>query len=168
MANFASVVDDDIDYVNLDHVAKVVSSGGFHLLMTADEIVLGSVTSLAGFLTRQIVPAAVGQLATIITVGSGGPGERPSYVWSEQVPIVAWSIEREDKRMSHPAHPYSARPIIAGAVSIFQTVLVEWPDGHLDDPGKRAYASLDDAKADILIEAQRFWDESRDKQGQEG
>lgn len=49
MANFASVVDDDIDYVNLDHVAKVVSSGGFHLLMTADEIVLGSVTSLAGF-----------------------------------------------------------------------------------------------------------------------
>jgi hypothetical protein len=53
----------------------------------------------------------------------------------------------------------NACPIVAGYRSSNESVLIELPDGKLDDPeGGGTYDSLDKAKTSLLTWAQHKWD----------
>lgn len=133
-------------YVNLDHVATVVPDGHHYLLKAADGTVLGKISNLRDIPVWEMVPAAAGQVATVITVYDFD--SQPPDVEIKRLPVVAWRIERDGM---NDDHSYTAHPIIAGwGVADNQAVLVERPDGQLDDCDDGTYASLDAAKAAIV------------------
>lgn len=143
--------------VNLDHIARVKFNGrdGYSLLdrngEPLGEVEDGEDTTLS----LTIIPAAAGVFATVVSCDFHR-SERPTEddIWADRVPVVAWSIEISG--MNH-----TATPITAGAVADEDHVLIEWPDGKLDETHNAIYENLDKAKASILRHAQNQWDISK-------
>jgi hypothetical protein len=68
MAEFIYVLDDDTDYVNLDHVTRMCRTrdGEFLLLKSVDGTTLGKIG--AELPTGKVIPAAPGHVATVIWI----------------------------------------------------------------------------------------------------
>lgn len=151
MTKFIPVLDDELDHVNLAHVAFVKPArDGVHLY-GADGKYLGKTRQEIP--TDTIVPALPGCFAWVVQVRSEGLDIRPTRVEATRVMVVAWRIDSCD---------YLASPITAGLLAN-NTTFVELPNGHLERCGVDAYATVEDAKADILDCAQRGWDRNQEK-----
>jgi hypothetical protein len=142
-------------WINLDCVAEIEEGegkNGFTCLEFSDangrRVGCKSLKSLRDLrmLLGDVLPAAAGAVATVITVPT--EGERPTEVLAEWVPIAAWCV------IDGQAEPILVQePIDEEAV-----VLIEGPDGVLRDGVASVYPNLDAAKAAILADAQEDWD----------
>jgi hypothetical protein len=92
-----------------------------------------------------VVPAAAGAVATVVHICF--LDERPTEgdFWIDRQPIVAWRL----------TDTYAV-PVIPDGSS--GTILIEQPDGQLQELAGATYDNLDDAKAKILRTAQDEWD----------
>ena len=143
---------EDFGYVNLAHVAKVrtnpagkqvlLDAGGGSLGVARDEV------TNSGTLI-----AAAGMFATVVYVGNK-PKVRPvdDDVFVERYPIVAWRIRGDDEFAD-------AYPVLPGSNGVENaTVLIELPDGKLDEPHSGTYNNIEEAKTTFLERAQNGWD----------
>jgi hypothetical protein len=152
MAEFVET--EDFNYVNLAHVVKVrTNTAGKQVLLDADGGSLGvardEVTN-----SGTLVAAAAGMFATVVYVGNK-PKVRPvdDDVFVERYPIVAWRIRGTNESDE------SAYPVLAGVQGASNaTVLIELPDGKLDEPHSGTYNNIEEAKTTFLERAQNGWD----------
>jgi hypothetical protein len=105
-------------------------------------------TDIDEWLDSELVPAAAGQEAIIVTTWSDG--SEPS-VAVERIGVVAWGISR-----------MAALPVIAGdAPSSNQVVLILHPDGRVADPFNQEWPSIDEVRVEFQKTTQAEWKEKQ-------
>lgn len=148
-------------YVNLAHVVRMVPVGNpktdwvpYNLELVNHEHVITRHPFTPAKLERllaTLVPATAGQKAVVIAYGGGDRiNDRPTEVWEDWYPVVAWRIDESGW----------ALPILPADASEASNcrVLIEKPDGGFIDPLMAEYVDLADAKKRILEEVQTDWD----------
>jgi hypothetical protein len=155
----------DRGFVNLDHVAVIrrlrlqESAGQREVIcrfIGAREELLGETKSggygdLDGVL-GELVPAAAGSYAYLVTVASADENERPSDVWCQRSPIIAWHIEIFFGSKL-------VEPVFAMQPAKDEIVILPCGDGRMMIPdGFAVYDDLEAAKTSLLEDAQASWD----------
>jgi hypothetical protein len=155
------------DLVNLDHVARVRlqhddKGRWVTRLYDAEGGTLGDAEQDVRLLTSPVVAAAPGTVAVIITICGVDPDGRPDRVKTETVPIVAWRVTGS----VHDPAIELAHPVFVEEPADNQLCFISMPDGRLvntslNPPLPSFFADIDKAKAGVLAQAQRDWDDDR-------
>lgn len=112
--------------------------------------------------SSMVVPAAPGCFGVAITVLSASKRPTENDIQAVRLPVIAWRIAQTDGQSD-------AQPIVPGIWGSDTKVLIELPDGRLDDPEERIYDDLNSARADVLWHAQNDWDrQQREREEQRG
>lgn len=143
--------------INLAHVVRIVSrysrDDGASFSFYDSNSLLGEASQDQfdpSDLRITFIPAAVGDFvwSVMIDQEQGKTDERPTQTYCRQLKVVGWKISDTD----------IAQPVLCDETCDNEVILIPMPDGRLIFSWVQDYDSIEQAREEILVGAQRDWD----------